>query len=161
VLIQFRQDRTRLFWECHPRGFPARRVEDFLKWIDKNFEVRWLTAWAIWGTMNPDSHERLCAILDCDVPKTWDNPMPWANPIIEHSVELLDIGKVRGIDLTERRPWFWLDDEEFERQFLPEEHRHRLLQTDSSEDRNALIVAAMKLSELVPETTFPQFTTGI
>lgn len=95
VLIQWRQDRTREFYMCHPRGFPARRVSDFLEWIDKHFEVRWLTAWTLCGKMHPDTLAELRNVLDADVPDYWDNPRDWYN-----GPDVVDIGKVRGLILT-------------------------------------------------------------
>lgn len=152
VLIQWRQDRTREFYRCHPRGHGARRVSDFIMWADKNFEVRWLTCWAMCGKMRLEMLTELRNILDTpELPDTWDNPMDWANTHTNvpkgHRVDgvCCDTNKVNGIDLTETRPWFWLDDEDFERIFMPAHFQNRLIKTDCSVDRNGLLAATREM----------------
>jgi len=134
VLIQFREDRTRLHYEMHKGGFPANRVGDFLKWADENFEVRWLTSWAMHGVMRPERKLALEAILWETLPN-WDNPLSWASG-----------EKVDGIDYKDPRTWFWVDDEtKRDRPLLPENYGNRLIKTNSSVNPNALCYTALEL----------------
>jgi len=135
VLIQFREDRTRLHYEYHMGGFPANRVGDFIQWADRNFEVRWLTCWAMHGAMNEHAHEKLQAITWETIPN-WDNPKSWA----------ATGDKTRGIDFDDPRPWFWLDDEtKHDRPLLPEKFGDRLIKTNSSVDPDALLYSAREM----------------
>lgn len=134
VLISFREDRTRLHYEMHRGGFPAQRVGQFIDWVDRNFEVRWLTAWAINGSMKEESRLRLSAILWHDIPESWVNPLPWWN------------NKVEGIDFKEVRPWFWMDDEQSEadNEMVPRDGPN-FIHTNSSKDEFALVKSSITL----------------
>lgn len=153
VLIRFREDRTRMHYEMHKGGFPANRVGDFLKWIDENFEVRWLTCWAMRGMLNDYSKTRLEAILWETIPD-WHNPKSWAGTG----------EKVLGIDYDDTRAWFWLDDEtKRDRPLLPEQYRNRLIKTNSSVNPNALLYSSLalyyRLMERDVHIMFPEFAT--
>lgn len=147
VLIQFREDRTRLHYQMHKGGFPAERVGDFIRWANANFEVRWLTSWAMCGAMRPVVKTQLEAIL-------WESVPNWVNPKGWRSGE-----KVDGIDFDDPRPWFWLDDEtKRDRPLLPEQFRNNLIKTNSSVDPKALLRSALAIWGLLSGTEYePSF----
>lgn len=174
VLIMFSETRTIDFYKCHPRGFPARRVEDFLVWADANFEVRWLTCWAMRGRMDEELRVELSNILGADIPTHWDNPMDWAytyTNVPKGTVvdgHTCNTNKVNGLDFTEKRPWFWMDDEQFERRFMPVEFQDRLIQTNSSADKNALMISAkkiyaqcMRMGAIIDYPSFAAYVPGV
>lgn len=88
-------------------GLPAPGVQDFLFWLKENAEVRWLTMWAMRGTMHPELEEKLARLLDVpqDLIAGWHNPLDWGGTPGGL--------KTSGINWDEHeagRPWIWLED---------------------------------------------------
>lgn len=88
-------------------GIPAPGAIDFLVWLRENAEVRWLTMWAMRGTMHPELEEKLARILGVDqsLIADWHNPLDWGV-----GVNALKTSGINWLEHAEGRPWIWLED---------------------------------------------------
>lgn len=146
VLIRYPSYKgNEILYAKHPRGIPAPGVRDFLSWAFEHFECRWLTAWAVSGTMIRETRESLSKVLDME-PSLFEIPNhshPWGD------------NKTQAIDATEfqngARLGFWLDDDimkdeqaQLRKWGLP----HIFVHTNSSKDPDALFKAKQKIISL-------------
>ncbi len=137
TLLIFPPGRDREWWKVFPRGAPSPGVREFLGWARANFEVRWLTMWAMRGVMHPKSVERLATLLQVPLAlvEGCDNPL-------EHGGF-----KTQGINWDEHRAgreWFWVEDENSERErevLRAMQAEDRFILTRSSHSPTALVRA--------------------
>lgn len=105
TLLMWSESRTREWWAEHPDGEAAPLTKEFLEWAAQTCEVRWLTSWAMSGTMRDTRLEKLVRLFD--VPESmllaFDNPLRWGGKR----------GKLEGInwdEVLEGREWAWVED---------------------------------------------------
>lgn len=105
-VVYLNVDDVLIRWEGRTRS-PAPGVADFLVWLQRHHEVRWLTSWCPSGIMRPDRVSKLARLLEVreDQLQRIRNPRAFpAQPFGRPSKHL-------GIDWQDERPWVWIEDE--------------------------------------------------
>lgn len=96
-------DDTLIVWSNrYPYGVAAPMAVEFIKWAQKHFEIRWLTAWCSSGQLSDNKAKVLSEyLLNKISPKElqlFNNPKSWR------------LNKTEGIDFDDPRPWVWIED---------------------------------------------------
>jgi len=98
-------------------GMPVHNSQAFFEWIVKNFEMRWLTAWIPDGIMNDYQAKVLSKRFDGKIGmrefQKYRNPRGFGNAAAQPSFSAPGeiSSKLDGIDLTDPRPWAWVENE--------------------------------------------------
>lgn len=145
TILIFPQDRDREWWKVFPRGAPAPYVKEFLEWARANFEVRWLTMWAMRGWMHDELVEQLAGLLHVPVElvQGCDNPL-------EHNGF-----KPNGVNWAEHaagRRWFWVEDgiPPAEQAVLSQHNAlHHFISCHTSRNPDALRLAKERIEDLL------------
>lgn len=138
---------------AHPKGVAGTAAAEFLRWAQAHFEVRWLTMWAVSGTVNEEYVSDLARILKVSEAEIRSIHNPHAFPVWNNPFDTNWRDKSHSIRKmlleTPTRDWGWVEDPyttPSEREFISE-HPDRYFETSCSADPHALIRTAQKLAD--------------